>query len=498
MNKGFILACCCLAGYGAFAQTLPLDAQAQDYALVVDRFKGLTSLTTAYHTCLDRLHELSEFSAVTERDAVAGGQGLKAPYGFTDLLFIMERGSPAASLAEATVRAASGDLAGARAAWLPILRGEINGAYLGNPQEAISIPAMDVTIFPAVDPTQYSFKLIGEQPLFTWGKIAAGVRSAEAGLRAARLAQAKTEHENTIRLQASYEALCYIVEAEAAVAVQKSAGERLATLAEQNLESGFLTSSEFLSVRIKVKEIEIGLAALVERRERLLSELGAMTGLRDLRLEQIDLAAPIAGLPNQSGDRAADTIIKSSYDLALADAMVDLKSEMHRLAHVQARSLPDIGLSVELSYAGSRFPFLENNWSDAGDYQLIIGLGASGRLLGDAVKAGALARAKAELDQAMAQRDDAERRIRSFIRESYLAIDLAKTRIEYALLKQESWLASLAQQETTLSLGGGSETEYLTLLIETLGGLADAYGTLANYRSTLLSLEAAAGDMADR
>ncbi|HAE21777.1 MAG TPA: hypothetical protein DCG47_05570 [Spirochaetaceae bacterium] len=355
------------------------------------------------------------------------------------------------------------------------------------------IPATDVPIFPAVDPTQYSFKLTGQQPLFTWGKINAGVRAAEAGLNAARLAQAKTEHENAIRLQAQYETLCYLAEAEAAMALQQRAGARLAAIAEQNRKSGFITDTDYLGMRIKVKEIDLGLAVLVERRERILAELSSMTGLRDLRLEQLRLQAPRAGNPLMAEDGAADAVAAGSYDLALAKAYVELKVELQGLSQVQARALPDLGLSVELSYAGSRFPFLEKNWDDKGDYQLIIGLGASGRLLGDAVKAGALEKAKAELDEALARREDAERRIRSFVRESYLGINLAQARIEYALLKQESFLASLAQKERVLSLGAGSESEYLSLLMEALGALAEAYGGLAEYRGALLSLKAAAG-----
>jgi outer membrane protein len=488
------------------------------------------ALASAYQASLTRLRLLADFGGSAATGAPAGGAaaaqapGARAtsavppsgaapaakpeePYTLAELQAIMAQGSPAAAIAAAAVRAAGGELAGAKGARLPSLSGSISGAYLGNPQDAISIPmgafgvlpgpilipATDVQLFPAVDPTQYSFKLTGEQPLFTWGKIRAGVRSAEAGLSAARLAQEKTAHENAIRLQAHYESLAYLAEAEAAMALQKRAGARLSSIAEQNLKSGFITDSEYLAARIKVKEIDLGLAVLVERRERLLAELSAMTGLRDLRLEQLSLAAPIAGSPIMAEDGAADAVAAGSYDLALAGAFVELKAELQRLAQAQARGLPDLGLSVELSYAGSRFPFLEKDWDDKGDYQLIIGLGASGRLLGDAVKAGALEKARAELDEALARREDARRRIRSFVRESYLGINLAQARLEYALLKQESFLASLAQKERVLSLGAGSESDYLSLLMEALGGLAEAYGGLAEYRGALLSLEAAAG-----
>ncbi len=474
------------------------------------------SLASAYEASLARLRVLADFGAAESAPAAATtiasapAANTQEPYSLAELQAIMAQGNPAAAMAAAAVRAAGGELAGAKGARLPSLSGSISGAYLGNPPDALvlplgafanplnpgvdfPVPYSDFTLSPAVDPTQYSFKLTGQQPLFTWGKISAGVRSAEAGLNAARLAQEKTAHENAILLQAKYETLAYLAEAEAAMALQKRAGARLAAIAEQNLKSGFITDTDYLGVRIKVKEIDLGLAVLVERRERLLAELAAMTGLSDLRLGQLSLEAPPAGGPSMAEAGAAEAVAAGSYDLALAGAFVELKAELQRLAQAQARSLPDLGLSVELSYAGSRFPFLEKDWDDKGDYQLIIGLGASGRLLGDAVKSGALEKARAELDEALARREDAQRRLRSFVRESYLGINLAQARLEYALLKQESFLASLAQKERVLSLGAGSESDYLSLLMEALGSLAEAYGGLAEYRGALLALKAAAG-----
>jgi len=49
-----------------------------------------------------------------------------------------------------------------------------------------------------------------------------------------------------------------------------------------------------------------------------------------------------------------------------------------------------------------------------------------------------------------------------------------------------------------IQAGGGSEAEYLTKMIEALGGLAEAYGTLAEYRASLVSLEAVTGDASAR
>ena len=423
------------------------------------------------------------------------------PYDLATLISIMESGSPAIAISQSAEDAAKGDLSGAKAQRYPSLRAESSGAYLGNPQDAIAIApntlsplqTSPIPLMPAVDPFQYSFKLIGELPLFTWGKTSAGIKASEAALEAARLQLARTMHEKRIQLQASWEALACVAAAEEALALQEKAGTRLASLAEQNQSSGFITTVELLEVRLKVKQTAIAQARLAESRERLLSDLASLAGLDGLSLDQLILAVPLSGPAPGSEAESQEIMPASNYDLALAKAQVEVRRNLETLAETQAKGLPDLGLQAELSYGGSRLPYTTDDWEDKTDWQLILSIGASGRLFGDPVKAGAAVRAKAELDQARAQLEDGQRQLRAYIRESYLSLQLLQSRLEHSVLQQEFWAASLAQQETILSLGGGSETEYLSLLMEALGGLAEGYGILAEYRAVILGLQGAAG-----
>jgi outer membrane protein TolC len=414
----------------------------------------------------------------------------------------MENGNPSIAISQSAEEAAKGDLSGAKARRYPTLRQEASGAYLGNPQDAIEIPANafapifpsdPIPLMPAVDPIQYSFKLIGELPLFTWGKTGAGIKASESALGAARLQLAKTMHEKRMQLQASWEALACVAAAEEALALQAKAGQRLAILAEQNQHSGFITTVELLDVRLKVKQTAIAQSRLAENRERLLADLASLAGLDGLSLDQLYLELPAAvPVPGSEADSQV-TIPAGNYDLALARVQVDSRRSLEALASTQAKGLPDLGLRAELSYGGSRLPYTTNDWEDKTDWQLILSIGASGTLFGDPVKAGAAVRAKAELDQARAQLTEGQNQLRAYIRESYLNLDLLRSRLEYSLLQQEYWAASLVQEQTRLDLGAGSETEYLSLLMEALGGLAEGYGILAEYRAVILGLQGAAG-----
>lgn len=495
-NRGRFLAAAALALLAA----APAAAQAQgeSYARALARLRELAGAEAA---------TTSSTSASAAQSASLAGSG---GYGLAELTAILERGTPELRASQASVAAAESRLAAARAYRYPVLSGELSAAYLGNPQEAIVLPAgefgsipigpgvelplpdKDVEMFPAVDPTQYGVKLIAELPLFTWGKTGAGVKVAAAGRDVSLIMRAKTEHEAKSRLKALYESLSYIAESESVAKAQLAAAERLVALAESNARSGFATRAELLEARVAEREIRLVMATLAERRGALVAQLAALLGLPELRFEELALAAPgLRALPGDA-EAAVRTAQAGSYDLALAGAAVDAKLRVAELAKAQARGLPDFGLRVELSYAGSKLPWLQDGWRDANDYQLIIGLGAKGKL-GDWVKAAESKAAMAELAEAQARREAAAGAIASFVRERYLSAELLRDKIELALLRQEAYEATLENKRVALSIGGGTESEYLAALIRALGGVIEAYGYLAEYAGALVAIETAFG-----
>ncbi|MBU1079810.1 MAG: TolC family protein [Spirochaetes bacterium] len=486
----------------AFAQSaggLPADPFASEYEAAV----------AAYGEAIDFSAPLEPTQALSRLTTARAGGSPEAPYSLEDLLALAASGNPGLRAAMESEAAAEADFVGAKARRLPTLKAETSGSYIGNPLgpitltagqlgdfQGVAVPPRDVIIYKGMESTQYNFKLIGEVPLYTWGKIALGVDLARAGLGAASLQRSKAERELAVKLRASWDALCYLGRAGGILDLQARIGARLVDIAEKSAAAGFLTPADLASARIKLKEIGIAAVKLDEKRDRLVSELASMAGLRALSSGELLLGVPAAGAPRWAEPEAQALAMEGSYDLALVSAMLDAKRGLRDLAEKEAKGLPDIGLRVELSYGGPRFPFLETDWYGQDDYQLTFSLGTSGNIFGNAVKSGEAAKARAQLAEAEAQKADAERSIRAYVRETFLGIELGKARLEYAALRQDGWAADLAQMRATIQAGAGSESEYLSLMIEALGGLAEAYGTLAEYRSSVLSLEAVAGSMA--
>lgn len=447
----------------------------------------------------------------TAQTATAG----RSAYTLADLEAQALRTSPLIRSAQASRRSAEADLQSAKAQRLPTFALDTSATYLGNPLgpivikkgelgsfnnpqdpngSTILVPPLDTTIYKGMEASLYQFKISSDLPLFTWGKIATGIEAALSALGAARIKEAQAAHELRYRLQGTWEALAYVVRTEAVLGLQKQAGDRLVELARESYRSGFITKSELLKTEIKIKEIEVGEAMAVEKRNRLLSDLSYLTGLKNLELSDLSLSAEPASRPRQSLQEALDFIPRKNYDLAYGRAMLEAQKSMQRLAEIQGRGLPDIGLHLEASYGGSRFPFFETDWYGKDDYQFTLSLGTKGNLFGNPVKTGEALKAKAQTEDTIAQLTQGERNLASFIREQYLTLDLQKSKLEYAQLKLGVLQEELEQQKQLLLSGSGQETDYLAKLLECLSALADAYTQLATYRSTLLTLEAAGSD----
>ncbi|MBP7263455.1 MAG: TolC family protein [Spirochaetia bacterium] len=480
-----------LAGSLAFGQNASSAAYAAEYAAVVAEFRQVSVFSPAL--------------APTPPLGSGSSGDLETPWTLDDLLVLASFNNPELGQAASALDAALADLRGARARRYPSLDLETSGSFIGNPLGPISItadqfgpsvPPEDVLLYKGMENTLYDFSLIGQVPLFTWGKLKLGVSLAELGVDAARISMDKARTELGIRIRGLYDALSYLRGAEKILELQSRIGQRLTVLAEESAKAGFLTAADLANAKIKVKEVELARVRLSEQRDSLLSQLARETGTESISLNMLAVQPAKAGSPRWSEAELLSVMESGSWDLTLLALQEEATAGMARLATLQSKGLPDLGLRVELSYGGSRFPFLETDWYRQDDYQLTISLGTTGPLIGSAVKAGDAARATAEAEKAAMQSADGLRALRAYARETFLTLELSKARIEYAILKQEGWAADLDKRLVELRVGAGSETEYLSAMIEALANLAEAYGTLGEYRQGLLTLEALAGSAA--
>ncbi len=469
---------------------------------------GLEAGAFGLAAALGRLADFSEpfspgLSAFPAAGAAAGPDA--APYDAAALARLALAGNPGLVSAQAGLASAEADLATARSKRLPRVFATISATGIANPMEAISIPAgalgsippgiplppTPVDLMEAQEPLYYRALSTIEQPLFTWGKLGAGVDMARAGREAAGLAYEKARRELLLKVGASAESLAILARVEEVLALQAAVGERLVFISEESMKAGFITKAELLEAKIDVKELDLARAETRRRRELLLEELRGLTGRPALRLEELVLAAPKAGMPRLSGEESAAAARSGSLDLALVAALEKANEAGKRLAAGSGPFRPDFAFRAELGYSGPRLPFVEEGWEDKDDWSLNLSVATSLELFDGGEARAARGKAAAELEKARARSEEARSGIANLLRSGFLDLELARVRLEYDILKLEGHGEKVKGLRAERDAGSGSEAAYLRALLDTLGTVADGWARLAEYRGALWKLEAA-------
>ncbi len=426
-----------------------------------------------------------------------------APWSASELASLVELRNPTLAAARAGLRASEADLALARSARLPRLDASVSGTLIGNPVGPVSIgagtlgeyagtplPAEDLRVYDGQEPSWYVFKLIGDQPLVTWGKIPAAVDMARAGVGAAVLLYEKARREARLELGGTLDALAVVVELSFVLDAQTAIADRLVFIGERSADAGFITGAEVLEARIAAKELDAARAELANRREGLLQRIRSLCELPGLSLEDLELPAPAARAPRFDPAVVIEMARIGALDLGLVAALESARGAARDLAAAKKPWLPDLGLRVELSYQGARFPFLETDWFRQDDWSLNLSLGTSSRIFDGGEAKAKLAKADAELAEATARAEEARLGVDGFIRTASLELELARVRLEYAALKLSGHRETVKRMGAELLAGAGMEAEWLRSLLDTLATVADGWTRLSEYRAALWKLEA--------
>ncbi|MBL8968697.1 MAG: TolC family protein [Spirochaetaceae bacterium] len=432
------------------------------------------------------------------------------------LAALAEERNPGLVAARAALAGSEADLSMARARRLPKVDATLSLTGIANPMDAITfkagelgtipmhllnpmvpdvaIPDKDVTFMPAGDPYYGKAGLVLTQPLFTWGKTKAGVDMARAGKEASNLSYEKARRELLVKLGATSESLAILGRVDETLGLQADIGARLVFISEESRKAGFITQAELIQARIDVKEVDLARASINQRRELLLQELRGLTGRPELSFGDLGLEAPAAGKPRLDAAGLAEAARRGSLDLALVGSLEAAREAGRRLAAGSRNFLPDLALQLDLSYAGSRLPFVQDGWEDKDDWTLNLTLAGKVSLFDGGSGRAGLAKAEAQLGEARAQAETARAAVDAHVRGALLDLDLARVRLEYDLLKLEGHREQITRLRAERDAGAGMEAAWLRALLDALETTADGWSRLAEYRAALWRLEAVLSD----
>ncbi|MFP4364784.1 MAG: TolC family protein [Spirochaetia bacterium] len=280
----------------------------------------------------------------------------------------------------------------ARARRWPEIGFQLSSSYLTNPPEGITIhkgelgyapspgseaptavPDQDYTIMEDPENTYFQLNLRMDQPLFTWGKIQAGIDAAEAGYRAA-------SHE----LRGARESLGYdlrlayfgIVSGRQTVDRLGEALEIMEEIVADNQRSydeGLINLQSLLEARSRLAELE---ASYYQASEGLETAYTAVQYYSGLDLREAELTSAIRQeLPDMQLEALTELAREHSPDLAALRQRHQQARINTQVTDTSGLFRPDFALNLNLELSGGRIPFVSPNWIGNWDANLIISIG---------------------------------------------------------------------------------------------------------------------------
>ena len=357
------------------------------------------------------------------------------------------------SLREARSRAlprltleASGSLLASPPAGITVRAGEL-GTFSGYP-----IPGEDLVFMPDAEHSFFSFSASLTQPLFTWGRITAGLRTASLELSASL---AELERQRLDLRQEVHRAYCGALLAHGSLPLLEQMREALGLIAADRRRS----AAEGLGTQLPVLEAQAELAGverrLAESRENLATALQTLLLLCGQEPVLPALGTPFRELaPELDEELLAARADSGSRELEIADLRRGQALERLRLEKGGAALRPDLSLALTLEVSGQEVPGSSAGWTDTWDWDLMLSLGTRVRLYDGGEAESRLGQARAEAEAAGAARQQAGKflrlRLRQAVQEARLAALEVQERKARLAAAEERWRNAQSAYENQL------------------------------------------------
>lgn len=319
-------------------------------------------------------------------------------------------------------------------------------------------------IFDLTGNTYYDFKLVLDQPIFTWGKILNSVKAAKEGAGAALEDRKKTENQIKTKILVNGLALHYLKEIELALSKQNELIKRLENIASDSLANGMMLQTEYLEAENSLRESDLAVRKISQQiRDRAL-ELTYLTGI-ELTPVMIKTEPFEIEVDDSWNDLFAKALAENG-DLSMLRHNARAEEYKRKIQKGDFYFKPDLAFHLELGYSGSLFPFIQDGWKDDDKGNLTLTL-AIRSPIGDGGTMYFAGKA-AEFDEAEAKAtyEEGMEQIEKLIRKSLYDMELNHINIDYYRKRLETDKLIIEQKEKEWLSGYGDEKDYLKSQIE--------------------------------
>jgi outer membrane protein len=327
--------------------------------------------------------------------------------------------------------AAAAGLRGARAARLP--QADLTAGYTrqsGVPEFSLVLPGsppVTRTLFPNI-PNNYRAHVGLFEPLYTGGRIAAGVDAADHQRLAANHDLEAAVQDLALETTTAYWSLVTARETAHVLTQSLASFEAHLQDAQNRLDVGLSAKSDVLAVQVERDRAELGRLRAENALAIANEELVRLVGLpADARIEPAD-EVPAPAPPTAEPEALVASALATRPELIALRSRQDAAHAAVRIA--RAPGLPQVGLSAGYDYArpNTRIFPLVDDWKDSWSVGVSVSITAFD---GGRTKA-ATAQASAQAEALRHQVEDLERRVRVEVKSRLLDLATARAALDVA------------------------------------------------------------------
>lgn len=419
------------------------------------------------------------------------------------------------SQADLDIKKAELDLVIAKAKKFPTISFSVSLSYLTNPIGPISIsagqfgsittsngdiliPPEDMIIYEGMENTLYQFKITIDQPIFTWGKIDNAIEVYKLLLSAAKYKKLEKINEIKTKIKIYYHCLYYMDNIIENLNQQKLIIDRIVSISKQSMDNGFITYSDYLQSIVSQKEFEFNYKRIETEREKILNDLKSILNYPEKTELRIDFSEFKEKLKDNEVifyDLPPDLIeltLQNNLQLKQLDIFKKVIEKQFEIINASGYFKPDIGLRIEISYMGPRFPLIEAGWFTSDDYNITFSLGFSSTIFDANTIQSKIQQAKNEIAKVMVQIEYAYQNITNLLQTIKLKCEVNKAKINYYLSKIEADQQIIISKQDAFDQGEIDEITYFKFKSTLYSDKISLYLEAIDYYTNYFSIESIA------
>lgn len=402
------------------------------------------------------LLQLTLFCSISLIFAAEGEEGDES---WRSLLQQIERNNRELLLKRAETGITAGKVDQAIASRFPVLDFTSTMTYQANPRDGIYLNTADLSALmppsggaPPPDKIQimepaeagyYKFSLELTQPVFTWGKLAWNQKIWETKLQADRIGERILVQDLLTEAVVSLYSLSMLNLMERELENQIEAMQAIEEFSQAGYNRGLFDKRSLLDITYNRLALETALIEIRSNFQSLEIGIANMAGLdywssADVLLPEFpDISQLLQEWPIPDFESThAQTLTENPVldQLTQVSAIRDLELDIARSSHPM---IPDLAFQTELSYSGSRFPFIEKDWYRQNDYALNLTLAVTTTVTDSGYTRGHIKEAMANSDAADLNREVVFSQLSEICRTTWEEVVLARERITLQRQKVE-------------------------------------------------------------